>query len=165
MNMDKMISHKRLREVLNYEPETGIFRWKERISIRITVGKVAGSITNNGYVEIRVFGYRTTIHRLAWFYMTGNWPDKDIDHINGVRTDNRWDNLRAVTRSINLQNRRTAASHSTTGFLGVTRHQGRYRSMIRFNGKTRHIGCYDTPEQAYAAYVDAKRQHHPGNML
>ena len=158
-----MIGHKRLLEVLDYDPDTGIFKWKERVSNRITVGKEAGNKTLNGYMETRVLGHRFYLHRLAYFYMTGEMPSDDVDHINGDRTDNRWENLRPVSRQVNLQNRRGSNSRSSVGILGVARHGNRYRALIKMpSGKTKHIGLYETSEEAHQAYLKAKRRYHEG---
>ena len=159
------LTSQRLHEVLYYSPAKGKFYWLERISIRITVGSVAGCPTANGYIYIGLFGRTVLAHRLAWFYMTGGWPPNDIDHINGDRADNRWENIRAVTRSVNLQNRKRARSGTKTGVLGVTPHQGRYRASIRVYGHQKHIGCFDTAGKAHQEYLKVKRIVHPGNTL
>ena len=157
-----MLTQNRLKEVLHYETDTGHFLWKERISIRIVVGRIAGNVGKNGYREIKVFGLRTTVHRLAFFYMTGEWPPEDVDHINGNRDDNRWLNLRLVSRSVNLQNRHGPGIKNTTGFLGVSPSGGKYLAQIRADGCAKYLGRYSTPEEAHAVYVEAKRKYHAG---
>lgn len=152
-----------VREVLDYDAETGIFTWKVRLSIRVpAVGAPAGTKTKVGYLQGAIRGYRTYMHRLAWVWMTGEWPANHIDHINGDRSDNRWTNLRDVTRSVNLQNQRKAAANSSTKLLGAHPFQGRFKAEIGVNGKSRHIGCFATAEEAHAAYVAAKREFHAG---
>lgn len=101
-----MIDLATLHRVLEYSPETGIFIWKEKISQKVLVGNAAGT-TNAilGYVIIALYGKQYYAHRLAYFYMTGKWPQNQIDHINGTRSDNKWLNLRAATSSQNKMNR------------------------------------------------------------
>lgn len=113
------LSHADLLRVLHYDPETGVFTWKERISIRIVVGRRAGVVNSIGYRIVGVFGQLFTAHRLAWFYTHGRWPAADLDHINGNRDDNRLANLREATRQQNLQNARRRVSN-TSGVKGVS---------------------------------------------
>lgn len=131
-------------------------------------GKVAGNTNHAGYVRIGLGGAKSNsymAHRLAWLYMTGEWPVADIDHINGKRSDNRWVNLRSVSRSVNLQNQRVARSNNNTGLLGVTRTRGGFGAQIAAYGEQRWIGTFQTPEAAHAAYIAAKRVLHEGNTL
>lgn len=98
-------------------------------------------------------------HRLAWLYMTGEWPRQEIDHIDGDRANNKWLNLRDVDHATNMQNRRVAQSNNVGGFLGVSR---RAESIhIAYVG-TKYIGSFRTPEEAHAAYVQRKRAAHDG---
>ena len=157
-----MLTYERLREVLHYDPETGVFTRLVRTSNRIKVGDVAGCSAGDGYVQIRVDGVRYLAHRLAFLWMTGEWPRDMIDHINGVRDDNRFANLRPATRAENMQNQRRAMSNSQTGLLGVTRVGKRFMATIQVDGRKIHIGTFDTPEQAHEAYLAAKRRLHPG---
>lgn len=148
------LTHQRLTEALKYDPLTGLFTRD---------GKVAGSLNKDGYVQISLDRERHRAHRLAWFYVTGEWPVDQIDHRNGARADNRWDNLREATSIENLQNLRAARSDNAVGLLGVDFHKKaqRWRTQIRVNKKKVHIGYFDTPEEAHAAYLAAKREHHP----
>jgi hypothetical protein len=156
------LTQERLKELLHYHPALGIFTWLVRAGSRASVGKIAGSLDNKGYVRINLSGIRYRAHRLAWLYMTGEWPTDQIDHINGVRNDNYWDNLREATNSTNMQNQRRAMRHNKTGFLGVTPYRRHFKAKIKLNGKTRVLGTFDRPELAYAAYLKAKRELHPG---
>ena len=97
--------------------------------------------------------------------MTGEWPDGYIDHGNGVRTDNRWANLRAGDRSFNMQNQRRARRDNTTGWLGVSRVKSRFEAAIQVRGRRFRLGRFDTPEAAHAAYLTAKRKLHEGCTL
>src|SRR6266850_3791104 len=98
-----MITAERLHEVLHYEPSTGILRWKITAGGAVT-GKVAGNVTIRGYRLVSIDGQRYMSHRLAWLYMTGSWPKEEIDHRNGMGSDNAWNNLREATHSENMQN-------------------------------------------------------------
>jgi len=147
----------RLQAVLDYNPDTGVFTWKMRLSNRITVGASAGSLDRDGYFIISIDGTRYFAHRLAWLYMTSAWPKDDIDHINGSPSDNRWENLRAATRSQNLANT-SRFRNNTTGFKGVTRiKNGKYVAQIKVKQQRIYLGCFTFPEDAHTAYVIAAR--------
>lgn len=157
----------RLRELLNYDPQTGIFTRRIDIRQRWKAGSVAGNIAPSGYVRITIDGRSTQAHRLAWLWMTGAWPDADIDHINGDRADNRWANLRDVTRTVNMQNLRGAFGNNKSGLLGAGWDKARrkWMAVIWINGQRHHLGRFDSPEGAHLAYLSAKRLHHAGNTL
>lgn len=153
----------RLREILLYDPGSGIFTWKKSYRAN-TAGRVAGT-PSSGYVVISILKKRFHAHRLAWLYVYGSWPDGEIDHINGIRDDNRIANLRDVPGYINNQNQRKAPSHNkSTKLLGTSfcKQTGRYSAQIHINRKKIHLGRFDTPELAHAAYVLAKRTIHAG---
>lgn len=157
-----MIDQATLRKLLDYDPATGVFVWRVRQSYRINVFDVAGYIGVQGHRRIGVLGHLYWAHRLAWLYMTGAWPS-EIDHINGDRADNRWSNLRSVTRLINNQNLRRARWDSGTGIMGVGRRRsGKFQAQIRLNGRRLHLGYFSTADAAHAAYLKAKRELHPG---
>lgn len=122
----------------------------------------AGSKNAQGYIAIKINGQTFKAHRIAWMMETGSDPLQQIDHKNGIRHDNRWCNLRDVTRSVNLQNLRGARSDSATGLLGAWPCVGGFTAQINVNGKRLRLGTFSTAEQAHAAYLDAKRQHHAG---
>lgn len=99
------LSHSLLKEILSYDEETGVFAWaKSRGNQYTRKGMIAGSIDSSGHRQIEINGKAYAAHRLAWFYVNGNWPEKQIDHINRVRDDNRILNLRDVDSSANMQN-------------------------------------------------------------
>lgn len=158
-----MLTRERLRELLTYYPKTGLFVRAVRSSNRLA-GMSAGSLSDSGYVLIRVDGQRFRAHRLAWFYVHGEWP-VEIDHINGDRADNRLHNLRCVSRRENAQNIRRPRKNNRCGFLGVVRSGSKYRAQVCLKGKNVHLGSFDTPERASAAYVAAKRQFHQGSTI
>jgi hypothetical protein len=133
-----------LKRVLLYNPQNGVFTWPK-------TGKPAGSIAASGYVEIGLGYARYRAHRLAWLYTFGDWPDSDLDHINGIRSDNRIANLRVVTRAQNCQNR-GANKSNPSGAKGVSKHQGKWLARIKHEGVTKYLGVYDTVEEAAFAY-------------
>lgn len=158
----------RLREVLHYEPSTGVFTRRTFSAPNATAGMVAGCArTKRRCVEIRVDGKLYKAHRLAWLYMTGAWPQNVIDHINGDPYCNRFLNLRDVTNMVNVQNVKRAAITNSTGVLGVTRlrSSGKFKAQISIDGITKNLGHFASAEQAHAVYIAAKRKHHEGNTL
>ena len=158
----KDLSILRLREVLNYDPVTGIFTWKTRIADRIKIGDVAGTVYGLGYRLIRIDGQQYHAHRLAWLYMTGAWPVHGIDHINGERDQNQFINLRDVPPQYNAQNKRRPAKNNVSGYLGVSWYsRGKcWRAGIRVNGKGYHLGYFNDPAKAHQVYLAAKREQH-----
>lgn len=155
-----MLTAARLRELLSYDPETGVFRWRVYRARNARAGDVAGRIIKaapdkgGGYRSIGIDGSEYLAQRLAWLHMTGEWPPAQVDHENRNRDDNAWRNLRDATRSQNQANR-PAQANNTSGFKGVAFHKGagRWRATL---GK-RHLGLFDSPEQAHAAYAEAAR--------
>lgn len=153
-----MVTVERVRDLLNYNPFTGDLTWRVRCGSRGMPGKKAGSPTKNGYVEITFCGNRFYAHRVIWFYVHGVWP-KQIDHKNGIRTDNRLNNLRAADAGNNAQNLRKRTKN-TSGYTGAFRSRGRWRSQIKCGNKQHFLGVFDSPEEAHAAYATAKKQLH-----
>ncbi len=155
-------TQERLKELLNYDPETGVFTWKVRRGL--AEAGPAGSTKKDGYNYICIDGRTMLAHRLAWFYVHGQWPRHVIDHINGDRTDNRIVNLRDVPYRTNNENQKKPHRSNTSGYLGVSRIQsrGKWQASIQLNGRNKNLGRYDTPEEAHAVYLEAKRQLHEG---
>jgi len=161
--MTKNMTAEVAREILNYEPETGLFRWRVDRGNGHRANDLAGRMNSNGYWVVGFKQYPLLAHRLAWLYMTGEWPHFNVDHINGDRCDNRWANLRDGSGSINAQNvRRAQRNNNSSGLLGVTQRQGRWEAQIKSQGAKRYLGSFGSPEDAHAAYVDAKRRLHAG---
>lgn len=161
------LTAQRARERFRYDPATGIFT-RATTARRWHAGSVVTGTLSHGYVRIWVDGKQIAAHRLAWAWMTGDWPTWDIDHIDGNRANNAWANLRHVDRSTNLENLRRPKSHNrSTGLLGAYRSPspGRFVSRIQVHGKNRNLGSFATAEEAHAAYMAAKREFHAGNML
>lgn len=155
-----------LRVLLHYDAETGVFAWRTKPSRRVCVGSVAGSIRKkDGYVTLMIARVPHYAHRLAWLYVTGLTPPEFIDHRNGVRSDNKWSNLREATHAINQQNKRKAKPGSRSGVLGAYPSGRGFRSMIAVNGVTHRLGTFDTADEAHDVYVAAKRILHAGCTL
>lgn len=155
-----MLTAERLRELLHYDPLTGVFTWLKRRGFKAVVGSVAGT-EERGYIRIYLNGRNYRAHRLAVLYMTGEWPSHQVDHKYGIRHDNRWDELRRATNAENGQNQRRARSDNKCCLLGVYARGDKWRAQIRLGGKKRYLGLYKTPEQAHAAYLEAKARLHP----
>lgn len=147
-----------LRELLHYDPKTGVFTQKtHRKGSGLTPGQTVGCLSSEGYVYIGLHYRRYRAHRLAWLWTTGNWPEAGIDHINGNRADNRWVNLRPATQAQNGGNARRSSAN-TTGLKGVSKWGNRWQAGITQNYKRRHLGLFDTPEAAHAAYMRAAKK-------
>lgn len=156
----------RLRELLHYDPETGVFTRLTRSAQKVKVGEVAGGLDCEGYLKLSVDGRRYQAHRLAWLYVHGIWPERGIDHRNGQRSDNRMENLRAATQGENLQNR-SLQSIGVSGRLGVGWDAKRCKwvASIKKGGKSRFLGRYDSVDKASAAYLAAKAEQHEFNPI
>jgi hypothetical protein len=142
-----MITQAELKEVLEYNPDTGVFTWIKRN------GNVAGTKTNWGYVSIKIKRKRYQAHRLAHLYMTGNFPENFTDHINHIRDDNRWTNLRDATLSQNQANQ-SKRKDNTSGYKGVCWDKAakKWRATINYMNKNIYLGLYTTPQEANEAY-------------
>lgn len=161
-----LLTAEHLRTLLEYNSETGEFKWLITKGPRAKIGSFAGSIRTDGYITIRIHGRAYKGHQLAWFIFYGVWPDGEPDHKNSNHADNRIDNLRDLSHASNMQNRRKARAGSKSGMLGVTiLKSGRFVAQIMTNGKQKHIGVFDTAEEAHIAYINAKRIYHPSSTL
>ncbi len=145
----------RLREVLSYHPWTGEFRWRLQLSLRIKVGDLAGRLTDQLFIKIRIDGREYLAHRLAWLYMKGKWPTRLINHRNRRRSDNRWPNLREATNSQIAAHARSRRRMSR-GVDWLPR-EGKFRARITVDGQWSDIGHYRTEAQAYQAYLVSAR--------
>jgi hypothetical protein len=153
-----MLTAERLREILHYDPATGVFTWLAPVGNR-ACGAPAGRLSH-GYIGIQIGGKRYLAHRLAWLYVTGEWPSDQVDHINLDRSDNRWCNLRPAGQSQNMGNTRVYCNN-TSGFKGVSWEKGRRKwdARVLVKGKNIHLGYFDAPHLAYAAYCLAARKY------
>lgn len=155
-----VITQSRLKELLHYNEETGVFTWKVRCGARALAGNTAGSKTSEGYSGIHVKGKSYLSHRLAWVYTYGYFPKEEVDHINGDRSDNRILNLREATRTQNNQNLRKCQKNSSSGILGVYPEGKKFKAVIGFGGKLVYLGMFETAVLAHEAYLIAKRELH-----
>lgn len=147
-------------EWVAYNPTTGKFTWV-KTSARGVAGSCAGFSTNRKYLRVSVKGIVVLAHRLAWFIHYGVWPSGEIDHVNGIRSDNRIENLRDVPRRGNGQNR-SKAKGVTSKYFGVSWHARDrvWQVSIKLNGKVKYLGSFRNEEQARDAYRDAKKKYH-----
>jgi hypothetical protein len=150
-----------LRKKVNYDPETGVMTLRASGKGFVT-GRVVGTKHKKGYIRYMFNGRRFGVHQLAWLHHYGKWPKYEIDHINGNKEDNRIKNLRDVPRHINMQNRPNPLPSNKLGVVGVKAKNKRYQAQIRVNGKMKHLGMFDTIEQASNAYKQAKAKFHEG---
>ena len=148
-----------LKSILHYDPDTGIFTWRQMLSKRRVIGKQAGFMQHKGRIKIGINNQDYMLHRLAYLYMTGKWPEYEIDHINNNQSDNRWCNLRHATPWQNHCNK-GLQKNNTTGYKGVCKPTGKnfYMAYIKHKGKRYHLGCFKTAEEAFAAYQKAAKQ-------
>jgi len=157
-----MLTQSNLKDILHYTPETGIFINLTARARAIKAGETAGFKRKDGYIVIKIKSKAYKAHRLAWLYVYGVMPNELIDHINGIRYDNRICNLRESTNSQNIQNLKSPRRDNKSGYLGVSYRKGcgRWRATIYIDGKNKSLGDFDAPELASEAYLDAKRKHH-----
>ena len=153
------LAHGRLIFWLSYDPEAGAFVWLRSPNRRIRVGSQAGCATKIATL-IRVDGVLYGAHRLAWLYMTGDWPTHEIDHWDGNPNNNRWRNLRSATRQQQMWNR-VGQCTSKSGVKGVYLNRyGRWIAYIKVNERTVYLGTFATKDQAGDAQRRAAEQHH-----
>jgi HNH endonuclease len=157
-----MLTQTRLKEILDYNPETGIFTRRLK-QTGVKQGKISGSLTKEGYLVTSIDSKLYSCHRLAWFYMIGTWPIGQIDHKNGNKSDNRINNLRDVSKQQNVENQRKAhKTNKSTKILGTWKNGKKFAARISHNNTKLYLGTFLTVEEACAAYVAAKRLLHIG---
>jgi hypothetical protein len=156
-----------IKSILDYSPDSGIFTWKVSNSNRVKVGDVAGCLWVNTknpehkYYKIKINGKRYMLHRLAYYYITGIDPaENEVDHINGNSLDNRFENLRIATHADNGKNQKKPKDN-TSGFKGVVwnKQKKKWQASIKVNNKRIYLGCYNTSEEASAAYQSAAENY------
>lgn len=171
-----IITAEKLRELLHYDPVTGVFTWRvdRRLGLAgnghlvAAAGSIAGQLDpSTGYMQCHVMGRRYLMHRLAVLHVTGAWPTGEVDHEDGNRARNVWTNLRDVPHAINKQNQRRARADNKLMLQGVQfdphgKREKRYRSRITVTGKVHRLGYFLTAEEAHEAYLTAKRRLHEG---
>lgn len=146
------------RALLNYDPETGAFRWAVYLGTNACIGARAGHTRTDGYVIITYRGQTHLAHRIAFVSMGMPVP-RFVDHRNRVKDDNRWCNLRPASFAQNMTNR-DGAKNTITGYKGVSSNGRNFAARIRVNGKQIYLGTFTTPEKAYAAYTIAAKKYH-----
>lgn len=151
--MHEMIS------LLEYESETGTFRWRMNRSRGALKGSIAGTAQANGYLKIKSMGKNFLVHRLIWFIEKGAPLPSEIDHINGDRTDNRIGNLRAATRQENLRNMAWVKGCGSLKGASWRKDLKKWGSSIRFGGRKIYLGVFLTELEAHAAYCGFAQQH------
>ena len=162
--MAQNITHARVRQVFDYNPSTGYVIWKIKPKHRagiIEVGDRAGYSHWKGYRWITLDNKGYAEHRLIWFWVTGKWPPNQIDHKDGNKANNKWDNLRLATNGQNQANTRLRKTN-TTGYKGVTynKKQKVYIAQVCINGKVTYLGSFTTPEEAYAKRCQVTQELH-----
>lgn len=154
-----MLTQEILKIFIKYDPLTGYF-------YKIPSGLQVGSANSKGYVYINLGTKKYLAHRLAWLYMTGEWPDFEVDHEDTNKSNNIWKNLREATRGQNLQNRKKAQTNNkSTNTLGVYLCGKRFMTRLQTDYGVRYLGTYDTIAEAKEVYIEAKRKYHPFGTL
>ena len=150
-----VVTASRLQELLDYNPHTGIFTRLKGVK-GYSVGSKVGSVNSDGYLRIMIDGRKYQSHRLAFLWMTGDWPKDEVDHIDGERMNNRWDNLREATQSQNQANSKIKSTN-TSGLKGASFHKQRQKwlAQIQINSRQRFLGYFDTKEEAHESYCSA----------
>lgn len=159
MARTEQLSRELLHELLDYDPITGLFKWRIKTNPRARIGSVAGCTKPDGY---RLIGIRKKDyygHRLAWFYVHGVWPADEIDHINGNKDDNRICNLREATHQQNNRNK-AVKKNTFSGVPGVSiyRPTGQWRARIFIDGREKSLGYYRTKDEAIAVRAEAEKR-------
>ena len=146
------------RELFNYDPVTGVMTRKFTRG-NTAAGGVVGSLNGGGYRVVQIEGTTYIMARLIWFYMTGVWP-VEVDHVNRIRDDDRWCNLREATRAQNCANKKNEFKPNKHGFRGVTRNAPGYAAHINVDNEFIHLGTFRSAVQAAIAYDMAALEHH-----
>ena len=157
----QILTQEFLKECLHYDSDTGIFTWRVRAANRLKVGDVAGCIdSTTGYIRIKVNGSMYAAHRVAWLYAHGNFPPEQIDHINGIRDDNRIKNLRAVSHQENGRNQ-SKPKDNKSGVVGVSwrKKDQKWQAQIYVNGKIKHLGHFADFVEAVTVRKQAEKRY------
>ena len=153
--MGNALTAAKLKDILRYDPATGLFHWRIVVP-RCRLNPAAGSLNSHGYRQIKIAGRLYKAHRLAWLYMTGDWPSGLIDHADRNKDNNRWANLRAGTKALNAANSKRRST-GVSGYKGVswdTKNE-KFRATIKSGGSFRHLGYFDSARDANRAYARA----------
>ena len=152
------ITYEQAASEVSYEPNTGRF-------IRASTGRETGTKTCYGYIQVNVAKRIVRANRLAVLLQTGEWPVGVVDHINGVRDDNRWANLRDVSHAINAQNVKSASRRNKLGALGVHQDRGKFKVVMTAYGRHHFVGRFSTLDEAKQAHAQAKQRLHAGAVM
>ena len=157
---NRALTQGRLKELLHYDSETGIFIRRVTVSSRAKKGDVAGNLNARGYLRVRLDGAEYYLHRLACLYMTGKFPESDTDHVKGNKADNRWSKIRPVTSAENHKNMRIPLDN-TSGTVGVGWHKKaeKWRAYIAVDGESFHLGLFADKSDAITARKDAEKEY------
>lgn len=153
-----MLTLERLREVLNYDPASGIFTWRISSNRKFKIGDIAGGLDEKGYIRIKIDGKKYRAHRLAWFGMTGVWPI-EVDHKDLNKANNIWTNLREATRVQNTSNGKVRNTNKL-GVKGIYKKNNKFVAEIVANKIRYDLGSYNTLEEAKEAYQQGALKHH-----
>jgi hypothetical protein len=158
---ESSLTQTRVRELFEYDATTGVVTRRITVGRRGPAGAVVGCLTAKGYLSVRIDGRFFLLHRVIFLYVHGRMPAAQIDHRNGIKTDNRLTNLREATEPENSQNVK-AHRDSSSGLLGVSWRESsrKWRASIGINGTHKHLGYFDSKADAHRAYVEAKRELH-----
>jgi hypothetical protein len=160
-----MLTVAELKQELDYDQFTGVFRWRisryRGIKARQIKGEVAGHLQSKGYLALRISGVKHLVHRLAFLYMTGEWPVGQVDHVDRDKINNAWINLRDVDGTTNLGNSRPLWAHNTSGIKGVCfyKRDKTWQAFIRYKGKMIYLGRYHDIVEAAAARQMAEEKY------
>lgn len=154
-----MITHKELLDEVDYNPKTGLMVWK-RNRHGVRKGTVVGSITSNNYRSVYILGEKYLVHKLIWFYITGEYPDHIVDHIDRNSLNNKWDNLRKSDKINNARNTNLYKTN-TSGVMGVNfcNTHNKWKVRLRANGKRLSFGYYENLDEAVIARYNAERKY------
>jgi hypothetical protein len=152
------ISQAELRALFDYEPSTGVLRWRRRMSPKVAAGQKAGTVVSGGYLGTKIYGHQYLVHRLIWLFAYGVVPSGQIDHADGDRLNNRLSNLRLASAHQNGANRKTPKTN-TSGFKGVRKRGDRWRAEIEVHGRSISLGTYGSGDDASAAYYEAAQRY------
>lgn len=152
------MTQERLKEIIEYFPESGIFVWRSDRG-RARGGRVAGTLSREGYIVIWADGKAYKAHRLAFLYMTGECPKQETDHINGIRTDNRWQNLREATKHQNAINKKTGR-----GYYQMPGSE-KFMARVKVHGKIIYLGTHVTEALAHEAYIEGCKKYFNSDFM
>lgn len=152
-----MLTNGKLKELLDYNQHTGIFIWKTNAAKNIKMGTIAGSVDSDGYICIGINKKLYLAHRLAWLYIYNELPKNNIDHINGIKNDNRISNLKDVSQRQNGQNRKEHRNNRLVGCY-FNKNRNKWQAQIKINKNQIYLGLYNTEQEAHDAYIQKIKQ-------